>query len=272
MSDTDSKDVEFKIKEEYYGVVPEPVPSTKKMPKWYSEMPLNEEDEYGTDITNKTAKACMPFFEATTRGWMLPLPADVKFRVTDDELNVEVNNLGGCDVVEPQGTSPYGNNPLVNGSHYPIELQTPWHVDAPDDYMAWVLPPLNRHEFDIYDHFKPYSGIFNADKTFRQLGIVGLLDLDNIHNVRIKSGTPIAQVVFMHRDSFAQTASTEPMSDEDILKMERDRNKKKVNPHRYREDVWESLGGARNIPKQSSNSESPGSDCPMGFGSSNTKD
>jgi hypothetical protein len=125
MSNTDSTDVVFKIEDELYGVVPEPVPSTKLMPEWLSQLSLNTEDEYGEDITTKTARACMPFFEATTRGWMLPLPSDVKFRITDEGLDVSADELCGCEPIQPQQESQYGHNPLVGGSNYPIELQTP---------------------------------------------------------------------------------------------------------------------------------------------------
>jgi hypothetical protein len=249
--------VEFKVEEELYGVVPEPIPATHDMPDWYSELGLHTTDEYGVDINSRTAKACMPFLEATTRGWLLPLPADVTIRNRGGELEISAQTLVDCNVVDTQNPDWYGDNELVSGDHYPVELQTPWRADVPDEYMVWVLPPLNRRQYKIYEHFEPYSGIFSAGNTFRQLGIVGLLDAKNIHNVRIKAGTPIAQLVFMHRDLFAQDAVTKPMSESDMLRKKRDGNSKLINRSRYREEVWESLGAARYIPEDANDGMCP---------------
>ena len=65
--------IEFLCRPEDLGVIAEPIPAKTALPSWLRKLP-------GVDRTNLTAtnngltvKRCMPFLDAMTTGWLIPL-------------------------------------------------------------------------------------------------------------------------------------------------------------------------------------------------------
>jgi len=253
--------IEFKIREELYGVVPEPVPAANMIPKWYKNTELYLEDEFGVNPNSMSIRGCMPFFEALTAGWILRSPADIVIRASEDSVSVDCKKIGNCGVITDQKIDKYGDNKLIHQGGHPVEIHTPWYIDAPEGYSVWVLPPLNRWEYQIYDYFHPFSGIYDVDTHFRQAGIVAMLDTESIDIVRMKAGTPIAQLVFFNRDGIAQDATISEMTERDEMKQLKSGIERDVNPHVYREEKWHSVGSAREVQPKTSEETSTG--CPF---------
>jgi hypothetical protein len=227
------------------------------IPKWYKNTDVYLEDELGVNPNAMSVRGCMPFFEALTTGWILRSPSDIVMRASEDTLSLDYNEIGSCSVISEQQREQYGeNNKLTQGGGYPIELQTPWLIDAPKGYSVWVLPPLNRWEYQIYDHFYPFSGIYDVDTHFRQVGIVGMLDTESIDVVRMKAGTPIAQLVFFDRNGIAHDATVSEMTEKDELRDIKSGIEHDVNRHVYREQKWHSIGAARKVQHTPDRSDS----------------
>ena len=76
--------IDFSCNQEDYGAVAEPVPASKVLPDWYKKLPRIDPAEQTTQVTGKTVKTCMPFFDAMSLGWVLPAPVELTVEVTAD--------------------------------------------------------------------------------------------------------------------------------------------------------------------------------------------
>jgi hypothetical protein len=65
--------VEFICDKELYGVIPEPKPAAKMLPKWFRNM--SEFTSEG-NLTPGTMKACIPLRDAMCSGYIIPLWTD----------------------------------------------------------------------------------------------------------------------------------------------------------------------------------------------------
>ena len=68
--------IEFKLSHESYdlGTIPDPVPSNKAVPNWYKRL---KPDAPRSKLEIGTAKRCIPFLDAVTQGYTIPLWADL---------------------------------------------------------------------------------------------------------------------------------------------------------------------------------------------------
>jgi hypothetical protein len=66
--------VRFRARPEYLDAYPAPVPASKKMPDWFKSLSPSPR---GQPIKNGTVKRCVPFKDAVTQGYIIPLWADL---------------------------------------------------------------------------------------------------------------------------------------------------------------------------------------------------
>ena len=91
-----NKQVRFSCPEEYWDVVPKPYPAKKFMPDWLKALPMRINNE--EKLNNSTIKRCVPFLDAMSIGYIIPLAADVEIVTNEDASGVEYNGLGPSDI------------------------------------------------------------------------------------------------------------------------------------------------------------------------------
>ena len=79
--------IEFFCDPRCKGVIPEPYKAKKYIPKWYKRLPPKMQGEDGFSFS--TLKRCPPFLDAMSAGWIIPLAADIEFKIQDDGTGVQ---------------------------------------------------------------------------------------------------------------------------------------------------------------------------------------
>ena len=65
-------------------VIAAPVPAKAVLPDWFRKLPAVDETKHGMNDTGLTIKRCMPFLDAMTTGWIIPLAATVRMEIRDN--------------------------------------------------------------------------------------------------------------------------------------------------------------------------------------------
>ena len=188
---------------EYKGMLLPPEPAVKHLPKWYrglakfdrsnDDITLDPQNNLGSDGAQVSTKMCMPFFDATTAGYMYVLEDDLYVNLdkngkpslswSSDLLLVDTRPI--IDIVVPDNCHPV---------HYGWRMN--WYYETPPGYSVLITHPMNRYDLPFYVQ----SGIVESDIWGLPVFIAFFLKR-NFHGV-IPKGTPIMQIIPFKRDDW----------------------------------------------------------------------
>ena len=151
-----------------------PIPAKLSIPQWYKDV------KNPSDQLKRTIKACKPFLDSITAGYIIKNPKDQKinFNVTNpkdtldawvevsqfsESVNIRDYNMNMGDEwhsLEQIGgmSCPYAQK---NKGFKIYKLNNPWVVKVPKGYGILYLPPINRNE----DRFEIITGDMTAQKA-----------------------------------------------------------------------------------------------------------
>jgi hypothetical protein len=187
-------------------------PASANIPKWYSSLPLEVNKEkrvFKEGIENSTIRRCVPFLDAITAGYIIPLPYDVfvtrEKSVSEDGVELDLpfysSNGPGISFHSPEQAK---DHPM-NKKNKPIaKIINPWSVKTPSGYSCAFLPPLNGKESPI----EIMAGIVDTDEYTNQVNFPFNLIDENFEGL-IPAGTPVAQVVPFKRESWKMKFGSE---------------------------------------------------------------
>jgi hypothetical protein len=196
--------------------VPPVVPASEALPGWYKKMSYGEPPSpQGRALT---AKACMPFFDAMTQGYIIPLWADMY-------VSVEKNDNGGpefswrdgqTEVIAPHRPDQTKGMPIMDKAlgmeQQSFKFNSPWVIQTPEGYSTLFTSPLNN----VNPKFSLVSAIVATDTYpgFINFPFVwtGPPDWEGL----IPMGTPVAQLIPFKRDDFRHEIGA--MNEEDNLR------------------------------------------------------
>jgi len=196
--------VSFLCEPEDLGVIAEPVPARNALPDWFRRLPGIDDDVVSATNNGLTVKRCMPFLDAMTLGFILPLAATVRLDIRDGGRtvdggwefdNVMISNHGSYQV---KG-HPFGDRP-------PMKFHNHWTIKTPPGWSCLFVPPLNRPPLP----FDVLSGVVDTD-TYASLIHFPFFATgsDGVHT--IAKGTPLVQVIPFRRSHYQiDTASRQP--------------------------------------------------------------
>jgi hypothetical protein len=251
ISPIDSDCLEIVVPDEHKGLFKLPQPAHKSIPRWYKEPDMKPLDD---KPLQKSVRGCMPFMEALTFGWILPVPTDIAITRPEDGIKVEWN---------PRQFKSMGTHtkPQVGGDAFPhdgdiLKFNMPYMLRTPKGVSTLYMPPLNR----IETRFRPFSGVVDTDEYVNEINIPVLLLDDEFEGI-IEAGTPLAQVIPFKRDSLVSESETRTATDEEEEWLEQTGKAVPAVDAYYKEEVWEPIESSRET-----------GECPMGFGSSDSED
>ena len=178
-----------------------PTPAAKHLPEWYkkispyvdNEKKLSFPVDKGTH--NTTIKRCVPFLDAMSAGYTFVLDDDVYVEQVNNEPFIRWKS--DQQMITWHSYDQFEGFPIPNGYHYMIAK---WHNDyileTPPGHSMLFTHPINR--FDL--PFQTITGFVDTDKYvlpvqfpfFLKKGFEGI----------IESGTPVAQMIPVKRDSW----------------------------------------------------------------------
>jgi hypothetical protein len=163
-----------------------PFPASKAVPDWYRKMPRVIEGI-------QTVKTCVPVLDILTAGYMIPLPASVKW----DEASKDFLSQTSFE---------------INSDHYPTQTQgvpvseeydpqphkwiNYWFIKTPPGYSTLFIHPANRQDLPFYS----FSGIVDTDKHSLVINFPFLWKKD--FRGIVPAGTPMIQAIPFKRDDW----------------------------------------------------------------------
>ena len=219
------------------GLLSPPEPAVKHIPEWYrnlskfdnsnDDITLGPQNHLGTDGAQVSTKMCMPFFDATTAGYMYVLEDDLYVSLDKDgkpSLSwngpvMLVDKRPIIDIVVPDNCHPI---------HYGWRMN--WYYETPPGYSVLITHPMNRYDLPFYVQ----SGIVESDIWGLPVFIAFFLKR-NFQGV-IPKGTPIMQIIPFKRDNWElETIETEQELDRHELMAE---NRRSMLYGYYKKTAW----------------------------------
>ena len=177
-------------------------PSVKALPDWYKSLGKYEDQSPGL-------KACNPFFDALTAGYMMLTPTDITFYRNGHRTSARVADRQYEHFVGERGPEQIMPFPEVHGhSMYHFDWWPMFGEKLPEGFSGLYVHPLNRYDLP----FMTTNGIVDNDK-FHVPGRFPFFLRDGFEGM-IPKGTPFMQFIpFERRDwSMQMTDLTEEES------------------------------------------------------------
>lgn len=184
-----------------------PTPAIQHIPKWYKDINAHFTDDkrdrifdgMGGTATNTTVKACIPFLDAMSLGYMVSLASDLEFSKDDNgELMIRWRNpyikyIQDHDPRVAQGI------PVKYGARSEIlKWICDWSIFTPKGYSCLYTHPFNRHDLP----FRTFTGIVDTDIYPDSVHFpFQLLNFSEDLFV-LPAGTPICQILPFKRDEW----------------------------------------------------------------------
>jgi antitoxin (DNA-binding transcriptional repressor) of toxin-antitoxin stability system len=190
------QNIEFICDPALIGLIPKPVPAGRMIPEWFRRLDrdLPTLDAHG--LQGLTAKACLPFVDAMSLGFVIPLPVDITV-YADVENKAYRFNTDRNAPFEPIGDhSPdqLGAPAEPHASAMPFKFINPWQIIVPEGYSILFTQPINHAELP----FAAFTGLVDCDGYSTTVNIPFLWTAGSGRFV-LNAGTPIAQIIPLKR-------------------------------------------------------------------------
>lgn len=176
-----------------------PKTSVSQIPSWYKRIPLYVGGETKINIQNSSPntsiKACSPFLDAMSAGYMITLESDVLVSIEDGQPVFKwrtVSPLVESHHPEQHAGFPVSEDYFNQGFKWVNEF----FIEMPEGYSMFFMHPANRLDLP----FMSLSGFVDLDKY---PGVVHFPFLiKNGFSGVIEKGTPIIQMIPVKRDNW----------------------------------------------------------------------
>jgi hypothetical protein len=184
--------IEFLCSPEDKDVIAEPVPARAALPDWFRKLPGIDKAEVSATNNGLTVKRCMPFVDALSVGWIIPLAATVRLEVSDEGRTVTAGWELDREMVSNHSVFQVAGNPFE--PHPPMKFHNLWTIRTSPGWSCLFLPPINR-PCDIVQIF---SGVVDTDTYTSRVNFPFVATApDGVHTLR--KGTPLVQVIPFRR-------------------------------------------------------------------------
>lgn len=195
-----------------------PVPARTVIPDWYKKiMPARD---------NPNIKACPPFLESLTHGYIQKTWADIYVQETSEGITIDARHQQNIVNYRVPNDLPEMHGYL----HFQFLWNSVWSPVFPPNFSGLVVHPLNRIDLPFYT----FSGVVEYDEFqhvphgnlpfYLKAGFTGL----------IPKGTPMYQLIPFARDNWE--ASNRKFDQEFWDKR---MGEKALDPHNfYKKNIW----------------------------------
>lgn len=186
-------DITFRCAEEHYGVIAEPVPANRIIEDWYRKLSMEVPEYNNLKNFGHSVKACPPFLDAMTLGYMILMPVDFKIEVSLGGRQFEAGWRYPGPLVEGHSEMHIKGHPQQERAI--AKIYTMWSITTPPGWSCMLFAPINRATLPI----EAMSAVLDTDTLVQAISIPGFVNLpDGMHMVA--KGTPLAQIVPFKRE------------------------------------------------------------------------
>jgi hypothetical protein len=201
-----------------------------KIPQWYKDQDMwnNKEPLKKSYQVSKSFKACIPFLDSLTTGYVIELWTDV--RVRQENGTPVFTWASGPDPVVFRGNETNKSLPVPIGCN-PNQFvwQFPYTIKVPKGYSCLITHPLNRHDLP----FVGLSAIADNEVATLGPGNYPFFIKEGFEGI-ITSGTPIMQVIPFKRENWQSEENKKLL--EESVNMQKKMNS--VISGYYKKHIW----------------------------------
>jgi hypothetical protein len=186
--------IEFSCAAENEGIIPAPFAAKNYLPNWFRVLPAINTEVVSAKNSGLTVKRCMPFLDAMTAGWIIPLAATMRLEIKNEGSQVDYGWDFDKKLAANHGSHQVKGHPL--GHLPPCKFLNFWTIRTPPGWSSIFVTPLNRPN----GVFELAAGIVDTD-SYDELVHFPFFATgpDGLHV--LEKGTPIAQVIPFNRES-----------------------------------------------------------------------
>ncbi len=191
--------IEFVCDPKDHGVIAEPVAAKTVIPDWFRKLPAVDKAHVHANNNGLTIKRCMPFLDAMTTGWVLPLAATVRLDIRDNGQTVEAGWEYEKVMVSNHAMHQIAGNPRE--PRPPCKFHNYWTIITPPGWSCLFVSPLNRAS----PVFECIAGVVDTDTYHSLINFPFIATApDGVYT--LERGTPLVQVIPFRRDTTALAA------------------------------------------------------------------
>jgi hypothetical protein len=176
-----------------------PKPAKTYIPEWLKNVPLYTNNKMKIDndgYANLTLKACMPFLDTFTSGYIQETWCDIYINTSKHPY--EYRYSGGPEIMEHR-TSDRQHVPAPNGyCSQEFTWKQPWIPQLPDGYSMLYTQPFNRTDLP----FLNLTAIIDNDRFYMENNTNHPFFIKEGFEGIIPKGTPYMQMIPIKRDSW----------------------------------------------------------------------
>jgi hypothetical protein len=184
--------VQFLCRPEDKGLIAEPIPAKSVLPAWFRRLPGIDKSQVTAMNNGVTVKRCMPFLDALSVGWIIPLAAPVRLEITEEGRTVTAGWEFDREMVSNHGAFQIAGSPYE--PHPPMKFHNYWTICTPKGWSCLFLPPINRPNGVI----EVLSGLVDTDTYKAPVNFPFVATApDGVYT--LEKGTPLVQVIPFRR-------------------------------------------------------------------------
>lgn len=186
--------VKFTCDDPLLGAIPHPVPSVKATPDYFK--PIKPQSD--NNPQSGTVKRCVPFLDALSAGFIIPLWCDVYVFAKNGDLSIDFpQNFPQKETLASHSSVQIPKHPLANKPYgnTPMKWINPWIIETEAGVSCIFTPPLNHME----TRFKLLDGVVDTDTYYNNINFP-FLWTGGDGEFFIPKGTPLVQVIPFRRE------------------------------------------------------------------------
>jgi hypothetical protein len=186
--------VVFSCDKHLLGAIPSPVPAIKMAPDYFR----NVKPQIDNHPKNGTIKRCVPFLDALSSGFIIPLWCDVYILARDGKISIDFpRNFPQAETLGTHSEMQIPKHPLSNKlyGNMPMKWFNPWVVATEPGVSCIFTSPMNHME----TRFKLLDGVVDAD-TYQSNVNLPFIWTGGDGEFFIAKGTPLVQVIPFRRE------------------------------------------------------------------------
>ncbi len=205
------KNIEFVIDEPFFGAAPDPTPAVLAVPPWYKDAtPTIDHTPWGVDLDDQgmvsgssprsTFKNCVPFLDAMSLGYVLPLWNDFIYEFKNGRTYFswpgEMQLVNSHPKWQTEGV-PAAEKALDQSGY---KFVSPWTIQTPKGYSCLFTMPFNHFE----DRFGIATGVVDTDVYHNNVSFPFFWLAEGTSGT-IQLGDPLVQVIPFKREDYRMT-------------------------------------------------------------------
>lgn len=231
--------IKFVCEKHLLGSIPNPVRSVRAAPHYYKSI----KPQIDLNPQNSTVKRCVPFLDAISAGFIIPLWADMFVFAKDGNIEINFpNNFPQAETLgfhssdqmpsHPMSKMPYGN--------ILMKFINPWIIETDPGVSCLFTSPLNH----MQKNFKILDGVVDTDTYYNNVNFP-FVWTGGDGEFFFEKGTPLVQVIPFRREQ----------QDIEVSVVDEDKKQKALSllgtrmKNAYREEFWSGVKKSQSEPE-----------------------